>query len=163
MEPALLIAHTCYYTVAPAHRLARAHKAPAHAWTLRLFLRRPAYVKLEHSFDWAEIAKDLAKRSYITAGFVASVLLIPLAATSTNALIRRLQGRRWKRLHSTVYLIATLAVLHFLWLVKVDIREPLIYSIALTTLLAFRIPALRVPGAHQSGPTGSEPTPAKFL
>lgn len=99
------------------------------------------WLVLDHFFDWVEIAKDIGKRSYITAGFAAFVLLVPLAATSTNRMIKRLGGSRWKRLHSIVYIIGTLAMVHFLWLIKADIREPLIYAIALTALLAFRIPA----------------------
>ncbi len=126
-------------------------------------LHMMTWLVLDHFFDWVEIAKDVAKRSYITAGFAAFVLLVPLAATSTNAMIRRLGGSRWKRLHSTVYLIATLAVLHFLWLVKADIREPFVYGILLTALLAFRIPphGRRVPAKER--PTRAELTPAKFL
>jgi len=99
------------------------------------------WLVLDHFFDWAEIARDIAKRSYITAGFTAFMLLIPLAATSTDGMVRRLGGRRWKRLHRTVYLIGTLAVLHFLWLVKADIREPMFYGIVLVLLLGFPLPA----------------------
>ncbi|MGH8647188.1 MAG: sulfite oxidase heme-binding subunit YedZ, partial [Gammaproteobacteria bacterium] len=121
------------------------------------------WLVLDHFFDWVEIAKDIGKRSYITAGFAAFVLLVPLAATSTNRMIKRLGGSRWKRLHSIVYLIGTLAVLHFLWLVKADIREPLVYGIALTVLLAFRIPAPARLMPAKDGPTQAELTPAKFL
>jgi DMSO/TMAO reductase YedYZ heme-binding membrane subunit len=69
---------------------------------------------------------------------MAFILLIPLAATSTNSMIRRLGGRTWKRLHSVIYIVATLVIFHFLWLVKADIREPLIYGIILLGLLALR-------------------------
>lgn len=139
-------------------------------WNALIRLRRMlaclhvlTWLVLDHFFDWVEIAKDIGKRSYITAGFAAFVLLVPLAATSTNRMIKRLGGSRWKRLHSTVYLIGILAVLHFLWLVKVDIREPLIYGIALTALLAFRIPAPARLMPAKDGPTQAELTPAKFL
>ncbi len=126
-------------------------------------LHMMTWLVLDHFFDWIEIAKDVAKRSYITLGFAAFILLVPLAATSTNAMIRRLGGSRWKQLHSTVYLIATLAVLHFLWLVKADIREPFVYGILLTALLAFRIPphGPRVPAKER--PARAELTPATFL
>ncbi len=127
------------------------------------YLHMLTWLVLDHFFDWSEIAKDIGKRSYITAGFAAFVLLVPLAVTSTNAMIRRLGGSRWKRLHSTVYLIATLAVLHFLWLVKADIREPFIYGIALTTLLAFRIPSRERLAPAKERPARAELTPAKFL
>lgn len=68
------------------------------------------WLVLDHFFDWVEIAKDIGKRSYITAGFAAFVLLVPLAATSTNRMIKRLGGSRWKRLHSIVYIISKLVL-----------------------------------------------------
>lgn len=97
------------------------------------------YIWLDQFFDPAAIAKDIVKRPFITIGFSAFVLLIPLAATSTHAMMRRL-GRRWQQLHRLVYLIAVLGVIHYLWLVKKDMTEPLIYGGVLMLLLAARLP-----------------------
>ncbi|MCW8899817.1 MAG: sulfoxide reductase heme-binding subunit YedZ [Gammaproteobacteria bacterium] len=96
------------------------------------------YLVLDHFFDWDEIIKDIIKRPYITFGMLAFTLLIPLAITSTNKMMKRL-GRRWKSLHKLVYLIAILGVLHFLLLVKADLREPIIYALILLVLLAARL------------------------
>jgi len=98
------------------------------------------YFVLDQFFDWAEIGKDIFKRPYITVGFSAFVLLVPLAVTSSDGMIRRLGGKRWKALHRLVYVSATLAVLHFLWLVKADVREPAIYGGILAALLCLRLP-----------------------
>lgn len=97
------------------------------------------YIWLDQFFDPAAIAKDIIKRPFITVGFTAFLLLIPLAATSTRAMIRRL-GRRWQQLHRLVYAIAILGVVHYLWLVKKDLTEPLIYGAVLTLLLLMRLP-----------------------
>jgi len=97
------------------------------------------YIWLDQFFDWHGIVKDIGKRPFITVGFAAFVLLIPLAATSTNAMVRRLGGKRWQRLHRAVYAIAVLGVLHFWWLVKKDITEPLIFGILLAILLLIRL------------------------
>ncbi len=97
------------------------------------------YVWLDQFFDPAAIARDIVKRPFITVGFAAFMLLIPLAATSTRAMIRRL-GRRWQSLHRAVYLIAVLGVVHYLWLVKKDLTEPLVYGAVLALLLAMRLP-----------------------
>jgi methionine sulfoxide reductase heme-binding subunit len=88
-------------------------------------------------FDLGEIVKDVVKRPYITIGFLGLLLLIPLAITSTNKMMRRL-GRRWQSLHRLVYVIAILGVWHFYWQVKKDIREPLIYAGILAVLLGYR-------------------------
>jgi sulfoxide reductase heme-binding subunit YedZ len=106
-----------------------------------------SYALVDQYFDWASIVKDVAKRPYITVGFTSFVLLIPLAITSTNAMVRRLGGRRWQRLHRLVYAIAVGGVVHFLWLVKSDIREPLIYAVILAALLGYRLLARRQPTA----------------
>ncbi|MGE5152458.1 MAG: sulfite oxidase heme-binding subunit YedZ [Bdellovibrio bacteriovorus] len=98
-----------------------------------------AYVVLDRALDWEEILRDLSERPYVTLGFSALVLLVPLAITSTRGWMRRL-GRRWQQLHRTVYVIAILAVAHFLWLVKADLREPLLYAAVLAALLALRVP-----------------------
>lgn len=95
------------------------------------------YLWLDQQFLFSEILIDITKRPYITVGFTAFVLLIPLAVTSNRYAIRRL-GKKWKSLHRLVYLIAGLGVLHFLWLVKADIREPVIYIVVLLLLLGAR-------------------------
>ncbi len=97
------------------------------------------YFWLDQFFDPAAILRDIVKRPFITVGFTAFVLLIPLAATSTQAMMRRL-GRRWQVLHRLVYAIAVLGVLHYLWLVKKDMTEPLIYGGVLAVLLLARLP-----------------------
>jgi sulfoxide reductase heme-binding subunit YedZ len=96
------------------------------------------YVWLDQFFDWAAIVKDVAKRPFITAGFSAYVLLVPLAITSTAGMIRRLGGRTWRRLHRLAYVTAALGVVHYWWLVKADIRPPRNYAIVLGVLLFAR-------------------------
>jgi len=96
------------------------------------------YLWFDQFFDWEEIWFDILERPFITIGMVAVVLLIPLAITSTKGMIRRL-GKNWKRLHSLVYLISILAVIHFWWMVKLDITEPVIYSVILAVLLSERL------------------------
>lgn len=97
------------------------------------------YIWLDQFFDLSAIYKDVIKRPFITIGFAAFVLLIPLAATSTNAMIKRLGGKQWQLLHKLVYLIAIFAVLHYWWLVKKDITQPLIYASVLAVLLGYRL------------------------
>lgn len=97
------------------------------------------YLWLEHFFDWTAIAEDVLERPYITVGVVAFALMLPLALTSTRAWARRL-GPRWRQLHRVVYLVGALGVLHYLWLVKADIREPVLYGAVLVVLMAFRLP-----------------------
>jgi len=96
------------------------------------------YVALDLFFDWAAILEDVAERPYVTAGLAAFCALVPLAITSTRAWIRRL-GRHWVILHRLVYVAAIAAVVHFLWLVKADLREPLVYAAGLATLFAARL------------------------
>ncbi|MDP2833449.1 MAG: protein-methionine-sulfoxide reductase heme-binding subunit MsrQ [Pseudomonadota bacterium] len=98
-----------------------------------------SYVWLEQFFDWAAIWKDIVKRPFISVGFASFLLLIPLAATSTNAMIKRLGGKRWQTLHRAVYAIAVFAVLHFWWMVKKDITQPAIYAAVLALLLGVRL------------------------
>lgn len=95
------------------------------------------YLIFDQFFDPSAILEDIAKRPYITVGFAGFLLLIPLAATSTNGMIKRL-GRNWQRLHRLVYLIGMLGVVHYWWLVKADISEPLLYAGLLTILLGYR-------------------------
>jgi sulfoxide reductase heme-binding subunit YedZ len=101
------------------------------------------YLTLEVGLDAGLLLEDVTERPYVSAGFGALVLLLALAVTSTRGWQRRL-GRRWVRLHRLVYLAAALAVLHFLWLVKADLREPLVYAAILALLLLARL--LRPPG-----------------
>lgn len=97
------------------------------------------YIWLDQFFDLHDIYKDVIKRPFITIGFAAFIMLIPLAVTSTNAMIKRLGGKRWMLLHSLIYLIAICGVIHYWWLVKKDITQPLVYSAVLATLLAYRV------------------------
>ena len=101
------------------------------------------YVWLDQFFDWAAIGKDVVKRPFITAGFSAYVLLVPLALTSTAGMIRRLGGRAWRRLHRLAYAAAALGVVHYWWLVKLDTRPPGAYALLLAALLAVRLIAWR--------------------
>lgn len=103
--------------------------------TLHLF----TYLWLDQFFDWNAIARDIAKRRFITAGMLSFALLLPLAFTSTRAWIARLGGARWQRLHRLVYPAAAAGVIHFWWLVKSDIREPALYAAILAALLAARL------------------------
>lgn len=97
------------------------------------------YLWLDQFFDWAGILKDVVKRPFITVGFAALLLMTPLALTSTNAMVRRLGGRRWQWLHRLVYLIGMLGVTHYWWLVKKDIREPLAFACVLAVVLGLRL------------------------
>jgi sulfoxide reductase heme-binding subunit YedZ len=101
------------------------------------------YFVLDQFFDWDEILRDIVKRPYITVGFSAFILLIPLALTSTNNMMKRL-GKHWKRLHSLIYITGTLGILHFLWLVKADVRKPLLLGAVLVTLLVLRLPYVKL-------------------
>ena len=96
------------------------------------------YLVLDLELNFATLGADIAKRPYITIGFTALLLLIPLAVTSTNGMMRRL-GRRWQTLHRLVYVIAVLGVWHFYWQVKRDVREPLLYAGMLAILLGYRV------------------------
>lgn len=98
------------------------------------------YLWLDQFFDWQAIVEDVIDRPYITFGFAALVLMLPLALTSPRAMVRRLGGKRWRRLHRLVYPMAVLAVVHYLWLVKADYREPIVYASILAALLLVRVP-----------------------
>ena len=100
------------------------------------------YAWLDAYFDLAYVAEDIIDRPYITAGFVSLCILLPLALTSTNGMVRRLGGKRWQALHRLVYVAGIGGVLHYLWLVKADLTEPLIYLAILVLLLALRVPSL---------------------
>ena len=97
------------------------------------------YIWLDKFFNLHEMLLDVAKRKFITVGFTAFVLLIPLALTSTADSIRRLGGKRWQALHRLIYVSAIAGVIHYLWLVKADIRKPLIYGTILAALLSYRL------------------------
>lgn len=130
--------------VTPLRKLTGWHAALRLRRMLGLFtffyavLHLTSYLWFDQFFDWSEIAQDILKRPFITVGMAAFVLLVPLAATSSNYAIRRLGGRRWQALHRTVYAIAILAVLHYSWLVKADQSQPLLYGGILLVLLGLR-------------------------
>jgi methionine sulfoxide reductase heme-binding subunit len=96
------------------------------------------YIWLDQFFDLHSVAKDVVKRPFITLGFTAFVLMIPLALTSTQRSIRWL-GKRWQSLHRLIYATAILGVVHYIWLVKKDIRVPVIYAVILSVLLLYRV------------------------
>jgi sulfoxide reductase heme-binding subunit YedZ len=97
------------------------------------------YIWLDKFFDLSEMWKDIAKRKYITVGFTAFLLLIPLAVTSTAGWIRRLGGKRWQRLHRLIYFSAALGVIHYYWLVKSAVIRPLTYGAIVAVLLLWRL------------------------
>lgn len=103
-----------------------------------LVLHFLTYLFLDRAMEWGTIIEDIAERPYITVGFAALLMMIPLAATSTNAMQKRL-GRNWGRLHRLVYPIAVLGVVHFWWQVKLDVSEPLLYAFLLAVLLGVRL------------------------
>lgn len=98
------------------------------------------YVAVDQRLDWGGLIVDVTERPYVTAGFLALVLMVPLAITSTNAMQRRL-GRRWVGLHRSVYLVAALGVLHYFWQVKLDTSGPSVYALILAVLLGYRLVA----------------------
>jgi sulfoxide reductase heme-binding subunit YedZ len=105
------------------------------------FLHFMTFLWFDHFFDVAEMWKDVLKRPFITVGFIAFVLLIPLAATSTNSMIRRLGGKRWQWLHRLIYLIAPLGILHFWWMkaAKHNFQQPIIFGVIVAVLLGLRL------------------------
>lgn len=132
--------------VTPLRRLTGWHELVRVRRMLGLFaffyvcLHFSTYLVLDAFFDVRYILEDITERTYITVGFTSFLLLIPLAVTSTDAMVRRLGGRRWRALHRLAYAVAIGGVLHFLWLVKADLREPLIYLGILLVLLIARLP-----------------------
>jgi sulfoxide reductase heme-binding subunit YedZ len=97
------------------------------------------YIWLDKFFNVHEMLADIAKRKFITVGFAAFLLLVPLALTSTSGWIRRLGGKRWQALHRLIYASAILGVFHYLWLVKADVRRPVEYGAVLGVLLGYRM------------------------
>lgn len=130
--------------VTPVRRLFRWNTAIQYRRMLGLFtffyasLHLSTYVVLDQFFDWQTIVEDVTKRPFIMAGMGAFLLLTPLAITSTRGWIRRL-GRRWTQLHMLIYPAGILAVIHFIWKVKSDLRSPTRYALALAILLGFRL------------------------
>jgi sulfoxide reductase heme-binding subunit YedZ len=142
---ATLVLLLCTLAVTPLRRLSGVAELVRVRRLVGLFaffyasLHAFSYFVFDQALSASEIAKDVAEHPWVTVGFTAWVLLLPLALTSTNGWIRRLGGRRWARLHRLIYPIAVLGVLHFLWLVKKDHREPLLYGAALVGLLGLRV------------------------
>lgn len=143
--------------ITPLRRLLGWSALAPYRRTLGLFaffyasLHLAIYVCLDLGFDLEILAEDLIERTYITAGFTAYCMLFALAVTSTRAAQRRL-GRRWIHLHRLAYAAGVCAVVHFLWLVKADLREPLVYAAALATLLGLR--AWWAQPSHSASPSG---------
>ncbi|MGZ8219760.1 sulfite oxidase heme-binding subunit YedZ [Methylomagnum sp.] len=133
------------------HWLVRLRRAIALYAFFYACLHFATYLVFDQYFDWSGIAKDITKRPYITAGFFAFVLLIPLALTSTNGMMKLIGGHRWQILHRLTYPIVIAGVLHYLWLVKRDITYPGIYAIVLCVLLCARLLAPRKVVAKHSG------------
>jgi sulfoxide reductase heme-binding subunit YedZ len=117
------------------------------------------YLWLEHFFDWELIIEDVLDRRYVTAGFGALLCMMPLAATSTRRMARRL-GKRWKTLHRLAYPAGVLGVVHFLWLVKADLLEPLAYAAVLAVLLGARL-WLRATRTPPGSPRASATQPSQ--
>jgi methionine sulfoxide reductase heme-binding subunit len=102
-------------------------------------LHLAVYLVLDQFFAWGEIGTDILKRPFITMGFLGFLLLVPLAVTSTNAMVKRLGFTRWKRLHRLSYVAAAAGVIHFIWRVKADLVQPLIFAAVLLVLLGIRL------------------------
>ncbi len=102
-------------------------------------LHLTTYVWLDKYFNVQEMLADVAKRRFITAGLTAFVLMIPLALTSTKGWIRRIGGKRWQTLHRLIYFSAAAGVIHYIWLVKADLRKPLQYASVFALLMAYRV------------------------
>jgi sulfoxide reductase heme-binding subunit YedZ len=150
-------------------------------WTWQMRLRRmfglfaffyaalhlASYVAIDQRFDWPVLWADVTQRKFMVVGFAAFLLLVPLALTSTDASVRRLGFKRWKALHRLAYLAAVLAVVHFLWRVKLDARQPVTYAVVLGVLFLVRIinaVRTRQAGAAPRGGASTspgEPAPAK--
>lgn len=145
--------------VTPLRRLTGWKEPLRHRRMLGLFaffygsLHLLSYAGLDQWFDWAAIGHDIAKHPYILVGLLAYVTMVPLAATSNRWAVSKLR-RRWKQLHRLAYAVPALGVLHFVWLVKKDLTEPLLYGAGLLILLAFRLPF-----AHNAGQALERPAP----
>jgi len=148
-------------SITPLRRLTRQYRLIAFRRMIGLFaffygtLHFLTYIWLDKFFDLHEMFKDIAKRPFITVGFSAFVLMIPLALTSSAWSIRRLGGKNWQRLHRLIYLTGMLGVVHYYWLVKADHRKPIEYGIVLSALLLYRV---GVRGAKKASETRAKPT-----
>jgi len=156
-------------SITPLRRLTRQYRLIAFRRMIGLFaffygtLHFLTYIWLDKFFDLQEMFKDIAKRPFITVGFSAFVLMIPLALTSSAWSIRRLGGKNWQRLHRLIYVTGMLGVVHYYWLVKADHRKPIEYGIVLSALLLYRV---GVWGAKKASETRAKPTipiPARNL
>jgi sulfoxide reductase heme-binding subunit YedZ len=115
------------------------------------------WIVVDHFFDWEQMLADIVKRPYITVGVLALTLLVPLAATSTTRMVKRLGGKNWQRLHRLVYVVGVLGVVHYLWLAKVGVNDPYVYAGVLALLLGIRLWtwARRVATRRRQGVTAS--------
>jgi sulfoxide reductase heme-binding subunit YedZ len=120
-------------------------------------LHLAVYAGVDQFFDWRAIVADVTKRRFITVGMLAFALLVPLALTSTDRSVRRLGYVRWKRLHRLVYIAAVCGVVHFVWRVKADYREPAIFACVLALLLLARVAARRRVRAPAVQPADAAP------
>jgi sulfoxide reductase heme-binding subunit YedZ len=118
---------------------------------LYVCLHFAVYLGVDQLFDFAAIGEDIVKRKFITVGFAAFLLLIPLAITSTDGMVRRLGFVRWKRLHRLIYVAAVLGVVHYVWRVKSDLRQPLVFAAALAALLTIRATRALFPTSRPRG------------
>ncbi len=156
-------------TITPARRLLNLPDLIRFRRMLGLFaffygcLHLMTYVWLDQFFDWPGILKDVAKRPFILAGFTGFMLMVPLAITSTRGWVRRLGGRRWQQIHRLIYFSALAGVIHYYWLVKSDIRLPLLYGAIWAALMGYRVvfwlrPRTQKKAPHRSaGPVDEEP------
>lgn len=132
-------------TVTPARRLLGWSTLASYRRMLGLFaffyatLHFSTLIVFDHYFDWAAIWADVRERPFITAGFTGFLLMIPLALTSPARMVRALGGRRWQQLHQLVYVCGLAGVAHYLWLVKTDIRPPLVYGVWFLAVMAVRV------------------------
>ena len=120
------------------------------------FLHLMTWVWLDKFFDVHEMLADIAKRRFITAGMTAFALMIPLALTSTQWSIRKLGGKRWQALHRLIYFSGIVAVIHYIWLVKADLKKPLEYAAVLAVLLAYRVGAWFYASPQKRAPVRAE-------
>jgi len=156
-------------SITPLRRLTRQHRLIAFRRMIGLFaffygtLHFLTYIWLDKFFDLHEMFKDIAKRPFITVGFSAFVLMIPLALTSSAWSIRRLGGKNWQRLHRLIYLTGMLGVVHYYWLVKADHRKPIEYGIVLSALLLYRVGVWGAKKASETRAKRTIPIPARDL
>jgi len=117
------------------------------------------YLVIDKFFDWNEILTDIGKRTYITVGFAALVILTALAITSTAGWIRRLGGKRWQQLHRLIYIAIIAGVIHYYWSVKSDVREPIFYGFLAALLLGYRVWTGTLLRRRPASPSGLRKSP----